>query len=375
MDFSAALTPINADVKAGFDIRNHPEYADAFYELRDLRNAIRAQERRALSLEDLYALGSEWKQVQTACVDILATQSKDVEVLAWLAEATIRVDGFVGLAEVFDVIDQTLREYWGGIYPLPDEEGISATLFPLTGLNGDNGEGTLVMPIRMASVITTPAGEMISGWDYIKACDLAQLTDDSKRQRKIDDGIKTIDQLQQLMQGTDSAQIKTTARAIDACKQNFASIDDFLQDQCGYDSPPTSAIKNVLSTAWDALAAIARIDTSILEDPKPAEEEASELEDDSDKPEVRSSKSAQNTVVQFRPEAYYPSSREEELIMVSRLSAFFRDTEQHSPLSYQMERVERWGRMGLAELMDELLDDDTTRHQFFRLIGLSKDSN
>ncbi|MDO6782825.1 type VI secretion system protein TssA [Neptunomonas phycophila] len=375
MDFSAALTPINADVKAGFDIRNHPEYADAFYELRDLRNAIRAQERRALSLEDLYALGSEWKQVQTACVDILATQSKDVEVLAWLAEATIRVDGFVGLAEVFDVIDQTLREYWGGIYPLPDEEGISATLFPLTGLNGDNGEGTLVMPIRMASVITTPAGEMISGWDYIKACDLAQLTDDSKRQRKIDDGIKTIDQLQQLMQGTDSAQIKTTARAIDACKQNFASIDDFLQDQCGYDSPPTSAIKNVLSTAWDALAAIARIDTSILEDPKPAEEEASELEDDSDKPEVRSSKSAQNTVVQFRPEAYYPSSREEALIMVSRLSAFFRDTEPHSPLSYQMERVERWGRMGLAELMDELLDDDTTRHQFFRLIGLSKDSN
>ncbi|MDO6467413.1 type VI secretion system protein TssA [Neptunomonas phycophila] len=375
MDFSAALTPINADVKAGFDIRNHPEYADAFYELRDLRNAIRAQERRALSLEDLYALGSEWKQVQTACVDILATQSKDVEVLAWLAEATIRVDGFVGLAEVFDVIDQTLREYWGGIYPLPDEEGISATLFPLTGLNGDNGEGTLVMPIRMASVITTPAGEMISGWDYIKACDLAQLTDDSKRQRKIDDGIKTIDQLQQLMQGTDSAQIKTTARAIDSCKQNFASIDDFLQDQCGYDSPPTSAIKNVLSTAWDALAAIARIDTSILEDPKPAEEEASELEDDSDKPEVRSSKSAQNTVVQFRPEAYYPSSREEALIMVSRLSAFFRDTEPHSPLSYQMERVERWGRMGLAELMDELLDDDTTRHQFFRLIGLSKDSN
>ncbi|MDP2522187.1 type VI secretion system protein TssA [Neptunomonas phycophila] len=375
MDFSAALTPINADVKAGFDIRNHPEYADAFYELRDLRNAIRAQERRALSLEDLYALGSEWKQVQTACVDILATQSKDVEVLAWLAEATIRVDGFVGLAEVFDVIDQTLREYWGGIYPLPDEEGISATLFPLTGLNGDNGEGTLVMPIRMASVITTPAGEMISGWDYIKACDLAQLTDDSKRQRKIDDGIKTIDQLQQLMQGTDSAQIKTTARAIDACKQNFASIDDFLQDQCGYDSPPTSAIKNVLSTAWDALAAIARIDTSILEDPKPAEEEASEPEEDSDKPEVRSSKSAQNTVVQFRPEAYYPSSREEALIMVSRLSAFFRDTEPHSPLSYQMERVERWGRMGLAELMDELLDDDTTRHQFFRLIGLSKDSN
>ena len=375
MDFSAALTPINADVKAGFDIRNHPEYADAFYELRDLRNAIRAQERRALSLEDLYALGSEWKQVQTACVDILVTQSKDVEVLAWLAEATIRVDGFVGLAEVFDVIDQTLREYWGGIYPLPDEEGISATLFPLTGLNGDNGEGTLVMPIRMASVITTPAGEMISGWDYIKACDLAKLTDDSKRQRKIDDGIKTIDQLQQLMQGTDSVQIKTTARAIDACKQNFASIDDFLQDQCGYDSPPTSAIKNVLSTAWDALAAIARIDTSILEDPKPAEEEASELEDDSDKPEVRSSKSAQNTVVQFRPEAYYPSSREEALIMVSRLSAFFRDTEPHSPLSYQMERVERWGRMGLAELMDELLDDDTTRHQFFRLIGLSKDSN
>jgi len=375
MDFSAALTPINGDVKAGYDIRNHPELAEPFYELRDLRNAIRAQERRALSLEDLYALSSEWKQVQTACINILATQSKDVEVLAWLAEATIRVDGFIGLASVFSVIDQTLREYWGDIYPLPDEEGISATLFPLTGLNGDNGEGTLVMPIRMASVIDTPSGEMVSGWDYIKACDLAQLTDDNKRKRKVDEGIKSIEQLQQLMHGTDKEQIKATAKAIDLCKQKFASIDEFLQDQCGFDSPPTSAIKNVLSTAWDALAAIARIDSSILEESKPVVDEASELENDSDEPEVRLSDSAQKTVVQFRPEAYYPSSREEALIMVSRLSVFFRDTEPHSPLSYQMERVERWGRMGLAELMDELLDDETIRHQFFRLIGLSKDSN
>ncbi|MDO6470051.1 hypothetical protein Q4498_18285, partial [Neptunomonas phycophila] len=61
-----------------------------------------------------------------------------------------------------------------------------------------------------------------------------------------------------------SAQIKTTALAIESFKQNFAYIDDFLQDHCGYDSPPTSAIKNVLSTAWDALSAIARNDTSIL---------------------------------------------------------------------------------------------------------------
>ncbi|WP_293266701.1 type VI secretion system protein TssA [Neptunomonas sp.] len=372
MAYTHALTPISDESPAGVDIRNHSEFSDGFHQLRDLRNSIRSRERKAMANDDIYALRSEWGAVQEQCVVILENQSKDTEVLAWLAEASIRVDGFVGLADVFTLINSCLRQYWGQVYPLPDEEGISSTLYPLTGLNGENGEGTLVMPIRMATVMTDSSDETISGWDYLKSCELTQIVDEQKRQRKIDEGSKTLEQWQQLLYGVDPQQVSIMAKAIDQCIAQFALMDEFLIEQCGHDSPPTSAIKNVLTMAWDALCALAKVDASILdEDVAPVEEVPEPLIESES---VDSGKTTPQAVLQFSPEAYYPSSREEALMMVSKLSVFFRDTEPHSPLSYQMERVERWGRMELAELMDELLDDDVIRNQFFRLIGLSKDT-
>jgi type VI secretion system protein ImpA len=370
MEFEQLLAPISDESPAGVDIREHPDYSGAFYELRDLRNSIRAQERKVIELEELYALASEWKGVQEQCLSILSEQSKDVEVLAWLAEAAVRLNGFHGLANVLVLMDKMIQTYWGQLYPLPDEDGINATLFPLTGLNGDNGEGTLVMPVRMAPLLTNSDGDAFSAWDFIKSCDLAQIQDEAKRQKRINnDGVKSLDQWQQMMVGIDALKIQSVAKAIQSCAQAFASLDQFLADQCGFDAPPTSAIKNVLSVALEALNSVTLMEIShLLEEPP---EEAAESEEPEHSETIESDvrieqmPSGPAKVANFRAEAYYPSSREEALVMVSRLRAFFRDTEPHSPLSYQMERIERWGRMSLGDLMSELLDDDATRSQFF----------
>jgi type VI secretion system protein ImpA len=378
MEFEQLLAPISEESPAGVDVREHPDYSEAFYALRDLRNGIRAQERRVIELEELYALASEWKGVQEQCLSILSEQTKDVEVLAWLAEASVRLNGFHGLADVLVLMDRMIQTYWGSIYPLPDEDGINATLFPLTGLNGDNGEGTLVMPIRMAPLLVNSDGEAFCAWDFIKSCDLAQVQDEAKRQKRINDGVKPLDQWQQMMVGIETLEVQSVTKAIQTCTDAFASLDEFLADQCGFDAPPTSAIKNVLSVAWEALNSATLMEIShLLEEPATAAESEEPELSETNESDVRLEQkpSGPAKVANFRAEAYYPSSREEALIMVSRLRAFFRDTEPHSPLSYQMERIERWGRMSLGDLMSELLDDDATRNQFFRLIGLSKDSS
>lgn len=369
MELTKLLAPITDELPAGYDIREHAEYSEQYYSLRDLRNHVRAEERKVVQLEDLHALAADWKPVREQCLDILQHQSKDVEVMAWLAEAAIRLDGFNGLAQVFKVIDAVVREYWGQLFPLPDEDGIQATLYPLSGLNGDNGEGTLVMPIRMAPFMYSMDGEAVLVWDYIKACELAQVQDQAKRNRRIENGERTVEQLQQLMHGSDSALIRNIADAVHATKQHFASLEDFLNEQCGLDSPPTSAIKNTLAVAQEALKVVCRIDIDAKAVVVPdTTEDEDILEDEQATPEQQAPKSKNRAL---DPATYYPASRDEALIMTSRLSLFFENTEPHSPLSHQMKRVERWGRMSLAELMEELLDDDNARKQFFRLIGLN----
>ncbi len=369
---ASLLEPISDERVHGEDLREHPEWSADFHALRDQRNAIRAQERKVLDLADLYALATEWQPIRQQCIEMLETRSKDVEILAWLIEASVRTEGFAGLAQALELAEAMLKQYWGTLHPMPDEEGISATLFPLTGLNGDNGEGTLIMPIRMAPVLMTPEGEPVSTWDYIKSSELAQIQDETRRQRKIDEGAKTVEQWQQLIVGRDREALKASARAIDACRKRFSAIEDFLYEHCGHESPPTSAIKNILSLAWEALGSLARVDESILGTVEVAEVEpvtesaTGEVVSEAPRPEPVTRQAAA-----FDPETYVPASRDEALVMVSRLSTYFKECEPHSPISYQMQRVERWGRMELAELMEELLDDEAVRGQFFRLIGLS----
>ncbi|UTV99820.1 type VI secretion system protein TssA [Marinomonas rhizomae] len=364
MELSSVLTPITQDAPAGFDIREHADFSEQYFTLRDLRNRIRAEERQVVQLEDLQGLTAEWKPVRDECLVVLSQCSKDVEVLAWLIEASIRLEGFQGLAQSLALADQLIREYWGEMYPRPDEDGIQATLYPLSGLNGDNGEGTLIMPIRMSPFMYSNEQEPVLVWDYIKACELAQIQDQEKLKRRTDNGEQTIAQLQKLVHGNDLAAIRATADAVYAAKESFISLESFLNDMCGFDAPPTSAIKNTLSVAQEALKVIAHIEARSV-DPEdiPESEEVEESDRVESKPITR--------VGAIDPASYYPASREEALVMTSRLSLFFENTEPHSPLSHQMKRVERWGRMSLAELMEELLDDDNARQQFFRLIGLN----
>lgn len=370
MTLSDLIAPITDEHPTGYDIREHAEFSAHYYELRDLRNHVRADERKVVQLEDLHALAGDWKPVREQCLAILQHQSKDIEVLAWLAEAAIRLDGFHGLAQVFELIDSMVRQYWGQLYPLPDDdEGIHGTLYPLSGLNGDNGEGTLVMPIRMAPFMYTMDGEPVLVWDYIKACELAQVQDQNKRKRRMEKGERSVEQLQQLTHGSDAMAIRAIADAVQASKQHFASLETFLNEQCGFDSPPTSAIKNTLSVAQEALKVVARMEAEASPESDDEHEEEEAVQEDSQIAQAQPSRVAKGTTL--NPETYYPASRDEALIMTSRLSLYFENTEPHSPLSHQMKRVERWGRMSLAELMEELLDDENARKQFFRLIGLN----
>jgi type VI secretion system protein ImpA len=55
-----------------------------------------------------------------------------------------------------------------------------------------------------------------------------------------------------------------------------------------------------------------------------------------------------------------------------KVAEFFRKTEPHSPVSYALDQVVRWGRMPLPELWTELIADDA-RKAVFKQIGIRVD--
>ncbi|MGL5094640.1 MAG: type VI secretion system protein TssA, partial [Planctomycetia bacterium] len=68
-------------------------------------------------------------------------------------------------------------------------------------------------------------------------------------------------------------------------------------------------------------------------------------------------------------------SREDALRALQQIADYMRRTEPHSPVSYAVDQAVRWGRMPLPELLQELVDDDGSRKQMFRLVGIRPDDD
>ncbi|MEY4588685.1 MAG: hypothetical protein RL497_761, partial [Pseudomonadota bacterium] len=64
------------------------------------------------------------------------------------------------------------------------------------------------------------------------------------------------------------------------------------------------------------------------------------------------------------------ANREQAFKQLTEIAEFFRKTEPHSPVSYMLEKAVRWGNMPLHELMQELINDETTRNRYSELTGV-----
>ena len=65
----------------------------------------------------------EWAEIREQSVATLA-ESKDLRILAHLAAALLRTDGLVPFCECVVVAADWLEQYWDGVYPGLDEDGI-----------------------------------------------------------------------------------------------------------------------------------------------------------------------------------------------------------------------------------------------------------
>lgn len=65
----------------------------------------------------------DWREIKTRSLDALE-KSKDIRLLAHLAAATLRTDGFVSFFSLLSVAAHWIDQYWEQVYPLVDEDAI-----------------------------------------------------------------------------------------------------------------------------------------------------------------------------------------------------------------------------------------------------------
>jgi type VI secretion system protein ImpA len=365
LNIQALLAPVPGSSPTGADPRSDVSPAAPFQRLRDLRAQARTQERAADAEEDAAPPTAEWRQIVAAASEILAGQSKDLEVAAMMVEGLTRLHGYAGLRDGFRLLHALVERHWDGLHPAPDEDGLATRLRPITGLNGEGAEGTLIRPIRKIPLIRGQQGDYALR-QILQAGEVAAL-DDDRRQQRLAAGAQDLDAVIAAAQAMDAAEVSTALADIVGAQDAFLQLCHGLDQLCGPDSPPSSNIRNVLEAARDALFLALGDRGQALRQAIGAPPGAAAAVPPAPRPQS-------NGTGPEAPAAEVPAGgirdREDAFRLIEQAAAWFRRMEPQAPISYTLQEAVRRARLPLPDLIDELIRDDAARGDFLVVAGI-----
>lgn len=353
------LDPVSDESLTGEDLRADASPTSLYYRVKDARIAARAAERA--NIEDVSAVPQEWRIVLESGVEALRTRAKDLEIAAWMVEALVRLEGFAGLRDGFRLIEGLVVRFWDGLYPMPDEDGIATRVAPITGLNGEGAEGTLILPIRNVP-LTRGAEKSFALWQFEQAADLDRMADPDKKAAKIEAGAVAMEVFTASVTETPTDFLVDLAEDIEQAQAAFVAMNAALDAAAGADAPPYGKIRDALEAVGDAVRFFAADKLA-----GGAGAAAGDSTDDVGETEAAGDEGNQGTGRRRNGEY---QTREEALADILRIAAYFRKQEPHSPISYTLEEVVRRSRLSLPELLAELIQDDTARRMFLLASGI-----
>jgi len=361
IDFERLSAPVSETNVSGEDLRQNTSPSSPYYLLKDARKAARDKERRSTT-EDVQVpdARTEWRSVLQQAETLLAEHSKDLEITAWLIEALVRLKGFAGLRDGFRLARELLTQFWDSCYPAK-EEGVEERVAPLAGLNGQDAEGTLLVPIRNVAITEGSSVGPFASWHFQQAVALQQIADPAIREKRVEAGAVSMELIDKASVETAPSFFRARFEELDQCLEEFDSLNQLLEELCGVKlAPPSSNIRNELIACQEALRYVGK---SALEESAAEEGTESGAAD-----EVSGDEASDH----LNLSGGYPREREQAFKTLLRLADFFRRNEPHSPLSYTIEQAVRWGRMPLPDLMDEIIADESAKQNLFRLAGIRK---
>jgi type VI secretion system protein ImpA len=360
IDLETILAPISVETPAGTDMRNDFSPTSVYFRLRDARADARAAERAAdANPETDGGLADGWRQVRSLAVKALSEQAKDLEIAAWLTESLVRSEGLPGLTLGAEIIAGLAERYWDDLFPMPDEDGISTRVAPVTGLNGEGGDGTLIQPLRKQKLFNGPDGYPVMLFQYEQSAELPTIADETRLQSRLDAGVVPFDTMEQAARAA-SGTIARLGAELEAALAAWNAMGETLDRLAGYDAPPTSRVRETLGQIGDVVARYA---------PAPGAAAVADAEE--------AGGTEAGGVVEAAGDGQSGGggprklkTREDALKVLSELADYFRKNEPQSPLAYTIDDAVRRARLTWPELIEEIIEDGQTRAAILTSLGI-----
>ncbi len=361
-DLEALLAPIPGDAPQGIDIREDYSATSPYNRLRDARSEARDAERgQDAGDADARDAGPLWRTVRELAMKTLAETSKDLEVAAWLTEAFVRSHGLAGLTAGAQVMGGLAERYWDGLFPLPDDYGMETRVSPVTGLNGRDGNGSLIQPLYMIPLFNRADGSPVAYYQYRQSEQLGTL-DAERRQQRIEAGAVPFEDLEREARASGARHFAALLSDAKAARDAWQAMATVMDEKAGADGPSTTAVRDLVSGIVEVATRYAPAEAAETGEGTSAAGEVAEGE------MVAPGGGGGFAAITAGPAR--GATREDALRALTEIANFFRRTEPHSPLSYTLDEAVRRGRMTWPELLAEVVADADARNTILTSLGI-----
>ncbi len=352
------------------DLEQDVDRRERLRAIKDARDFARRIERKADDDgEEPIEAGQHWRTVRDLAKKAFAADIKDLEMAAYLIEAAVRLEGFAGVRDGFQLARELVESSWDDLHPMPDEtEGVVVRVLPLTRLNGEEGEGLLIGPLNRVPITQGRTFGPYSPWHHQQADDFSKLSDRERASRD-EQGAVTPDRFKQAVKETETSFFKQLVDDIAACQAEFESLNKSLDEKCGRDdnghslAPPTSAIRNAFEQILLGVQSFAKDRL-----PAPSGSVAAMAAGGSSP----AAGQASSGHVAVDPQG---ATRDDAFRWLTSAAEYFERTEPQSLLPAQIRKIIRWGRLPADEYHQELLEDPSVIERLFKLVGIKLKEN
>lgn len=381
------LDPIAGDNPGGIDV----SFSAPFDAIRDARR----QDDASLAQGDWETerKSAQWPQVKTLCEDILAGQSKDMQVAAWYTEAMARQDGFAGLTAGLQVLDSVLHDFWEFCYPAYDPDDLDERAGKIEWLNNQ-----LPLVIREIPVTSAAAGGYSwLKWEESRAVDNLGLKDPDARERAIASGKLAGDGFDKAVQASGRAYYETLHTQIQSAILIAATLEQHVDQHFGGDAPSLKDMRQAIAACNELvgrlLVRLGGNDKSI------SVPSAGMANSDANQPASHTVSNAVNNNSQTGsderiaaphgdsdpaiPQVYAAvaqpvgaiTNRNDAITALRNVAKYFRHNEPHSPVALLAERAANWAEMPLEQWLGAVIKDQATLDQLRELLDFQEGSS
>ncbi|EKS6337843.1 MULTISPECIES: type VI secretion system protein TssA [Enterobacter] len=353
IDFDKILQPISAELPCGIPAENFPLY-EAINQHRK-SDTDGTDDKQGWSYQPRQ---SDWPKVKELCEEMLVTKSKDLQILYWLVQALIELEGIAGATEGILLISQFFSQYWETLHPAEDSDFAFRESY-LNGLDRYFSRYLLLLTLDDDNTIS------LFNWKRVQIFEQRVAGVANSRERLIKEGYISLQDWQKKVTVTARSHILIVRDACASAGQAITVLESCLCQQIGESWQGFLETKKKLRELLEFISRFYPEHHYAAEQNDVHEQGADtiltlteQMLPATDLPGMQPPCFAE----EVEKAVPYSEQRAQALRQLNMIIALFRENEPGSPIPYLLERAISWSSMNAIEWMADIFGEETSHY-------------